>query len=410
MDSALFESTINQFSLSRATYCYKNEANEIVSNDLHTPQKIASLSKIFTTFLAAEYYSLDHRFKTQFHFVQAHNSTESKTYLFISGDLDPSINKAHLIKLSNEIKLHGSVQRIYFDSKFIAHAKEPQNDPLSSPALMSSSGTRLALLSVLNIPIQSSPNGFSSFIKDLHTNGYKTSIRTITNTSLTVREILKIMNTQSDNMIAEILFRSIPDQTKHDIFERYEFDPSEIQLRNGSGFPIIYGKKSRWDNKASCGSIIRSLDLLSGCLQNKCLNVNEIFQQPMDQGTLGKYGFAEYPRIHDSLVAKTGYTKKSRAIAGWTDISHQTPFVFLIPTGNATASANAKIAMVNLVKNLYTFTTPNPICTVEEPSCYPADFFSFQNEDVVERIEPLPIQPLQIRESTASALTQLKAP
>jgi D-alanyl-D-alanine carboxypeptidase/D-alanyl-D-alanine-endopeptidase (penicillin-binding protein 4) len=391
-----FESTIEEFNLSRATYCYRNANEEIQGNDLHTPKKIASLTKIFTTFLAAEYYRLDHRFKTQFHFVQAYNGDKLNSYLFISGDLDPSINKEHLQKLSAEIKEYGPLQKVFFDSKFIAYVKTPHDDPLVSPSLMSSGGTNLALVAALQIPVQRSPNGLSSFIKDLQSEGYETSTRTITNTSHTVRELLKIMNTQSDNMIAEILFRSIPEQTRAEIFTRYEFNPAEIKLKNGSGFPIGEGK-GRWDNKASCGSLLKSLDLLSGGLQNKGMSVNEVFQQPMDQGTLKKYGFAEFPSIHDSLVAKTGYTKLARTLAGWTDITHQTSFVFLIPTGSRTASANAKTAMVDLIQNLYSSTTPNPICTVENPSCYPADFFSFKNEDVVERIEPLPIQLLQVK-------------
>lgn len=396
LDPIGFEKTIQKYRLqSSSSYCYKDEAGTIFSNHLSELRNIGSLTKLFTTLLAVDHYDLQHEFRTKFHLLTS-EQPDTLPYLYIEGDLDPTINADNLRLLALEIRKLGSLQKIVFDSKFVAYLKNSHDDPQQFPSLYDVKSMQKMLTKKFGIATESTSQNLSEFIADKNSAGQSIQLlRTFIHKSWSVQEILKVMNTKSDNSIADILFDSIPKEARENIFIKYEFPENEIKLFNGSGYPVYIGG-ARADNKASCGSILNTLTLLSGCLQNKCMSLNEVFQQSCDPGTLQSYNyFPDKPEIEQNILGKTAYTMYVRGLAGWTDITKQIPFVFLIATKPNTPPSNARGAMIEVVNKLYQTTSPYSVCEADSVSTYPVDFFSFRLEENIQTIAPLPARGLE---------------
>jgi hypothetical protein len=369
--------------LQESSFCFVDPDGKVQGNFPNELRNIASITKLFTTLLAMDYYGVDFKFTTRFHVIRTlvkmgDGRKAQRTYLYIEGGQDPTFDSSTLAALHRSLRNYGPIHQVIFDSKFIAYTLGPHDNP---EATEYKAETKYALFTTFHVKSSPTELSVNDFVEqNLTDKQVVLSHDTYSRESLPLPQILKIMNVTSNNYIANTLYDSIPNPKS--ILERYDFSSDEVKLNNGSGYPINAYGLNRTSNAATCGSLLKLLNRLSQCLLDECVNLAEVIQQPCDrQGTLCNR-FSNNIDLKQTIFAKTGTTNDVDALVGWIK---KIPFVLLVSMIDRKSErdkkiqhANANGAIDKMTEHLFVTSGGCPDCDEQMISKYPNQRFSIQ--------------------------------
>ncbi|MBY0516540.1 MAG: D-alanyl-D-alanine carboxypeptidase [Bacteriovoracaceae bacterium] len=330
--------------ITNQAFCWENNQGEAGGYRNEAKQRLASLTKLFTTLSSLESLGPEKTWTTT---VWINNDR-----VHIAGDFDPWFEEEKIFSLIENLKALGltKIKELTFDSRFVfTDMPQGQHTPVSSTLVSNAlihyfnptgkfgAIAKERLLSVkkfqeeeginYSLPAAGIPTSNVKFVNvnplmnlagsSLHTHQSKPLVT-----------ILKAMNMMSKNMVANVLWeesKKVTDPLK--VFAKYGILPTEITLNNGSGLPVISGQ-TRLDNLASCQSILKLLRALEIKASNLKLNIDEFVAVGTDLGSLKERFLNDLP-LKESIAAKTGTLKNSSTLAGWIESAKPLRFVIL---------------------------------------------------------------------------------
>lgn len=328
--------------LKNQAYCYSKDG--IVSGfNINKMQRIASVAKLFTSLLVSETMDINQSFQTKIYI--------GKESLHIEGGSDPYFEEEKFLLLMKALNGLGyrSFKKVTFSRKFLFY-----DIALGEYAKITPEITRGRIAFFLNgknaASIRAYWSNVSKFaaeegilligeapsltspivaISDINPLLQENPIIYV-HSSLPLHNILKTMNVQSKNVVAENLFNaSSKIKTLSNLLKENGISGETFRMYNGSGLPIISGK-SRLDNLATCTTVLKVISLLNLSLKKHNLAFSDIVAVNGGQD-LGSFRerFMEYPETHQAVLAKTGTLKQTSSLAGLILVGQEMPFAIL---------------------------------------------------------------------------------
>jgi D-alanyl-D-alanine carboxypeptidase/D-alanyl-D-alanine-endopeptidase (penicillin-binding protein 4) len=339
--------------LNEQAFCYL-EAGSVRGFQVEKLQRIASVTKLFTTYHATETLDLHRRYETRI-FVTSDE-------LHIAGGSDPYFEEEKLLLLMRAMNDLGyrRFKRVTFDRNFLFFDQTLNEYYVITPERIRS---RLAFfLSSRNatavdgawrrvkrfsaeegvnltgsVPSLSADSVLLSDINPLTGQGATTYVHR----SKPLHSLLKTMNVQSKNLVAELIYKEAT-RTKplSQVLREKGILAGSFQIYNGSGLPIISGN-NRQDNVASCRTVLRVISLLGEGVRRQRLALNQLVavNGGADLGSF-RSRFRNQPETHGAVISKTGTLKNSSTLAGVLLIGDRIPFAILNHTSNMPAARN----------------------------------------------------------------------
>lgn len=361
--TAEFKTLVAQSKLGLTTdqaYCYAKDGVTL-GYQTEKLQRIASVTKVLSTLLASETMDLHQKFTTKIYI--------GKDSLHIEGGRDPYFEEDKLLLLMQSLNDLGykSFKKITFNRDFLFYdiamgeylKVTPEisrtrlqvylsgNNPATVRAKWQSvrkfaeeEGVTLAVTSPL---ISAASIAISDINPLLNENP-----AVYTHTSKEFHHLLKTMNVQSKNYVAENVYLAGSAIKKLPILLAEKGISSKtFQISNGSGLPIINGK-SRFDNVATCSTILKVIALLNESVKKHNLTLPDIMavNGGKDLGSF-RERFLDYPELHESVISKTGTLKHTSSLAGVLLINGNIPFAILNHTTNSAGARKFQDRFVN---------------------------------------------------------------
>lgn len=290
----------------------QSEWSILANNEGKTPLPAASLTKIATTIASLHTWKLDHRFSTKFYTTGIINNGVLQGDLLVEYGGDPLFVWEEAIIVAHQLEELG-IKKVEGDLIIVGNWQmNYEENPLKSGELLKQAFHSKNWSSVIEKQYQElkNPPPRPNLIiqgtvkqKDEISNN---SQLIFTHESLTLREILRLMNVYSNNKIAESLAQQIGGGKKvADIASQWANVPrEEILLMNGSGLGV--------DNRISPRAVCRMLMALEEQLQGTNINVSDLF--PV--AGVDRKGTVEYRNIPYGIPTKTGTLSTVSALAG----------------------------------------------------------------------------------------------
>ena len=345
-----FKSLVARHNLGKATdqaYCYQ-EAGSVEGYQPDKLQRIASVTKLFTTLLASETLDLNQKFLTRIYI--------GKDSLHIEGTRDPYFEEDKFLLLLKSLNNLGytSFKRISFNEDFHFY-----DLALGTYEKITPEKTRARLNYYLSGKnpngIRTTWNGVVKFAAEegIDIEGGVPSVKVpsiiISNTNplkdenpvLYIHEskpfhgILKSMNVMSKNYVAEnVYLMSSKIKSFSTLMQEKGIAASTFRIYNGSGLPIE-SPNSRLDNLATCRIVLKIIEELSLSIGKHNLVLSDIMavNGGKDLGSF-RERFKEQPETHESVLSKTGTLKHTSSLAGVILIGKELPFAILNQTTN----------------------------------------------------------------------------
>ena len=376
-------------SLSTQSYCYENAQGQ-QGFQIDRLQRIASVTKLLTTYFASENLDLHKKYTLKIYV--------TKDSLHIEGGRDPYFEEDKmflLMKALNELG-YKSFKSVTMDKNFIfsdeALSEYKDITPAYSRdrlAYFFNKANRRALLSKWNsVKTFALEEGvdLSKYVLpeitaasvQIEANPLLAENATVyVHQSMEFHRLLKAMNVQSKNIVAQNVFEEASRVKKFDDFMvESGFDKKDFLIYNGSGLPIINGS-SRLDNLASCRLLLKLMPLLEKSLSKHQLIMSDIIAVSGGQD-LGSFRnrFKPYPEVSMAVLSKTGTLMQTSTLAGLLMIDGKIPFAILNDSTNSSGSRNFQDFFVSRLFNH--LGTPSPI-PYQKISIFPydkADFFA----------------------------------
>lgn len=317
--------TLKQMKLSASgsdnSMCFEQNS-KLYGVNTNKPLRIASLSKLYTSFWALKTLGEDHKFITEANYYAGS--------LHITSD-DPLFNREHVFRIIRELNHHDiyKVKMIYLDKSLIWYNRNGAGDFLGHYSFKKNSyyvGTRLKKLFNLNVSKRS--GYYSSFLKWINPQdpehkekypsmslvqvsytqdnpfGEKSQLK-ITLESKTLKTYLKMMNAKSKNSLADHLFDNLGGRDAFHEFINLELntDQDSINFYTGSGLNLDL-PNGRKDNLSTCELSIDLIKKVSEFLS--AVEIEDIMDYaPHKEGTLGGR-FEKYNQLKQAVAGKTG--------------------------------------------------------------------------------------------------------
>lgn len=339
--------------ISEQTFCY-NQSGVVEGYQVDKLQRIASVTKLLSTFAASETLDLNKRFETKLYI--------SGEKLHIEGSRDPYFEEEKMMLLMKALNDLGykSFKTVTFDKNFIF-----SDVALQSHQDITTSHTRLRLATYLNSKnvkfLRTQWLAAYAFAQEENVVLDKTRTPSINATTVTLSDgnplinslpsiyihkssplhaILKSMNVMSKNRVAQNVYLEAGRVKKFEtLMTEKGIDSKSYRIYNGSGLPIKT-PSSRTDNLASCRTVIKIIALLSESVKKHNLILSDIVAVNGGED-LGSFRdrFKDYPETHEAVISKTGTLMHSSTLAGVLLINGQVPFAIL---NHTTSTSNAK--------------------------------------------------------------------
>ena len=350
--------------ISEQTFCY-NQSGVVEGYQVDKLQRIASVTKLLSTFAASETLDLNKRFETKLYI--------SGDKLHIEGSRDPYFEEEKMMLLMKALNDLGykSFKTVTFDKNFIF-----SDVALQSHQDITTSHTRLRLATYLNSKnvkfLRTQWLAAYAFAQEENVVLDKTRTPSINATTVTLSDgnplinslpsiyihkskplhaILKSMNVMSKNLVAQNVYLEAGRIKKFEtLMTEKGIDRKSYQIHNGSGLPVKT-PNSRTDNLASCRMVIKIISLLSESVKKHNLSLSDIVavNGGEDFGSF-RDRFKDYPETHEAVISKTGTLMHSSTLAGVLLINGQVPFAILNHTTN---TSNAKKFQDSFVSRLF---------------------------------------------------------
>lgn len=339
--------------ISEQTFCY-NQSGVVEGYQVDKLQRIASVTKLLSTFAASETLDLNKRFETKLYI--------SGEKLHIEGSRDPYFEEEKMMLLMKALNDLGykSFKTVTFDKNFIF-----SDVALQSHQDITTSHTRLRLATYLNSKnvkfLRTQWLAAYTFAQEENVVLDKTRTPSINATTVTLSDgnplinslpsiyiykskplhaILKSMNVMSKNLVAQNVYLEAGRVKKFEtLMAEKGIDSKSYRIYNGSGLPIKT-PNSRTDNLASCRTVIKIIALLSESVKKHNLILSDIVAVNGGED-LGSFRdrFKDYPETHEAVISKTGTLMHSSTLAGVLLINGKVPFAIL---NHTTSTSNAK--------------------------------------------------------------------
>lgn len=356
--------------LKEQSFCYFKDG--IVSGyQVQKLQRIASVTKLFSTLLISETEDLQKTYVTKFYL--------SADSLHIEGGQDPYFEEDKLLLLFQALNDLGykSFKQISFNRDFYFY-----DVALGSYEKITPEKTRLRLAAYTNsknVALRSSR--WAAVRKFAEEEGILLSptVPVVTTAKVVIREsnplnensvlylhssrplhrILKTMNVQSKNYVAENIYLSgLSKRSLSDLLESNGINARTYRIHNGSGLPVI-SNKTRFDNTATCETVLKVISLLSQSLKKHNLILSDVLavNGGKDLGSF-RNRFENYPETHEAVLSKTGTLKHTSSLAGFLLVDRETPFAILNHSTNSGAARNFQDRFVASMFNFFGSATP----------------------------------------------------
>lgn len=260
-----------------------------------TQWPLASVTKLFLSYWAADTWGLNYQFKTRF------SLDQSKKHLHISGGEDPYFLEEgifYLISTLNKKNIQ-KLQSVSFDSKFVYHfTKDKQKIINKLTQYLNTSKWDDKIKSqyqemlkeyqgVLELP--SSLQFSIGQISSKENTPEKKSIELIYKSSPLI-QYLRILNAYSNNFSSDHFFELLGGEKAFNqyISKALGFPKNSFSFHTGSGLPVTTGG-SRKDNLATCDQILKILSNWKTKLNASQLDFPNLMTTPVeDVGTLSQ--------------------------------------------------------------------------------------------------------------------------
>lgn len=339
-------------------YCYlKDQA--VAGHRVNERQRIASVTKLFTTLLVSETLDLKKTYKTVIHV--------GKDQLHIEGGLDPYFEEDKLLLLMQALNRLGykKFKRVTFDQRFLftdvaqeehrvlgpQHVKErltfflSGRNPKSIKALWSKVQTFAKEEGVDLDPTL--PALLATSVLYSATNPLKENAIRFVHESRPLHRLLKAMNVMSKNMVAQNLFiEASKVRSMGQMLTAKGIAATTYQFYNGSGLPLKKGTR-RWDNTSTCTTVLTAIAALEDSLQGQGFGPTEILAVSggLDLGSF-RNRFTEYPEAANAVISKTGTVNFTSSLAGLLLLESEVPFAILNHTDDVSAARKFQDAFV----------------------------------------------------------------
>lgn len=334
--------------LSEQSYCFQDQ-NGVHGYQVDKLQRIASVTKVISTYFASETLDLKKHYETKIYI--------SGDKIHISGSQDPYFEEEKILLLMQALNEKGfkSFKSLTFDSKFKFF-----DIPLQAHQDVGVSDTKSRLIAYFNIKnqalIKEKWTTISRFAAEEGINLDKANPPGVTISSIEYREqnplqdsapevfihqsrplhhLLKAMNVMSKNYLAQNIFiESSQVKTFNNLLVEAGINLESIKIYTGSGLPIKTGQL-RKDNLASCRTVIKIVELLIKSLSKHGLELSDVLavNGGKDLGSF-RERFLNYPETHEAVISKTGTLMHASTLAGALLMSDKVPFAILNQTTN----------------------------------------------------------------------------
>lgn len=344
-------------------FCY--DQNGVGGYQVDKLQRIASVTKLITTLLASENLDLNKRYVTKLYV--------SGDRLHIEGSRDPYFEEEKLLLLMEALNAlkYKSFKRVTFNSDFIftdaalsshmditpehtrqrlafyfntANAKTIKNVWLVTANFAKEEGITLDRTVTPSLSAATITLSNTNPLKDLNPIIYEHKSRPL-------HELLKSMNVQSKNIVAQNVFvEAVRVRTLFTTLGALGFDKATYSLYNGSGLPLKT-TKVRYDNLASCKMVLKTISQLENSLVKHKLVLSDVVavNGGVDLGSF-RDRFSTQSSTHGAVISKTGTIATASALAGVLSINGSVPFAIL---NHTVSSATARSFQDQFVARLF---------------------------------------------------------
>ena len=350
--------------IAEQTFCY-NQSGNVEGYQVDKLQRIASITKLLSTFAASETLDLNKRFETKLYI--------SGDKLHIAGSRDPYFEEEKMMLLMKALNDLGykSFKSVTFDKDFLF-----TDVALQHHQNITTAHTRLRLATYLNSKnikfLRTQWLTTYNFAKEENVDLDKTITPSVNAATVTLSDInpliklspsiyihkskpfhalLKSMNVMSKNLVAQNVYLEAGRVKKFEtLMTENGIDAKSYKIYNGNGLPIKT-TKSRTDNLASCRTVIKVIALLNESVKKHNLTLSDVVAVNGGED-LGSYRdrFKLHPETHEAVLSKTGTLMHSSTLAGVLLIDGQVPFAILNHTTNV---SNAKKFQDSFVSRLF---------------------------------------------------------
>ncbi|MNJ93259.1 D-Ala-D-Ala carboxypeptidase 3 (S13) family protein [compost metagenome] len=309
-------------------------------SDLTEKFRIASLSKILVTHWAVAKLGPTYRFQSKVHVTPAEKG--SACNLYFQGDSDPFLGKEMLDTVFAQLKatfkakkVCTSIDKISYDDNFFV----PFNDVTKSFVVQHRQDVDLRASNPIRFyGPNTTKKALQYFVKKQRhlkvtgnigitdTDEYTDYLKKVPATSYVFKSrplhmILREFNAYSFNVPPDILFSKLGGETAYAAFikERLGYGGDQVDMANGSGYPIISDGKRY--NEVSCSALVRTiqdLDILLGAYKGgrsfQLADVMAVGGNDEEYSTFKSlYGSSQFT---NTLVAKTGSADEAITFGG----------------------------------------------------------------------------------------------
>ncbi|WII72443.1 D-alanyl-D-alanine carboxypeptidase [Bdellovibrio sp. 22V] len=359
-------------------YMKANSAGQVIEGDQKKKEKfpLASISKVVTSLWAVEKLGPDYRFKTKLHVTRVGNDTYD---VHIEGGRDPIFGRnssyfliSELNRLSIPIK---KIETLTFDENFLLDwlsEESPRiggDTPYYDTIEKQADAVRNSLIADfasairkdrydslknkaarIGVTMASTPTISVRRVEFKPKSAYTKpeGTQTLVYKSAPLRVILKRMNNQSNNYIADTMYWNLGGTTAFQQFIKNSLsmntDEMEFYLGSGNNANYIYNPNTDIYNEATCEAMVKVLYKLDKNLEKSGYELSEVMAVAGvdSDSTVASYG----GNFAGSTTAKTGSVNKAKTLAGTVSTKNgEIYFAVLMHTDNRTewGSANATI-------------------------------------------------------------------
>jgi hypothetical protein len=365
-------------------FCYRDEAG-VRGYRTAALQRIASVTKLFTTLLATETRDLSEVYETELHIAGDH--------LHIRGGNDPYFEEDKLLLLFKALNNLGyfHFRKVTFDKNFRFNdlpleeyevvtpnrIRSRLSYYLSSKNVKSVKATwaqvrKFAEEEGVELPKDAPKLTASSVAYSQALPAYAREI--YVHVSRPLHSLLKAMNVQSKNFVAENVYEmSSSIMSLENLLSRAGISSLTYRIANGSGLPILTGK--RVDNLATCSTVLDVVSLLERSLKKQGYVLSDVVAVSggKDLGSF-RTRFREFPETNEAVISKTGTLKHTSSLAGVLLLDKEVPFAILNHTERV---SEARLFQDKFISIMFSFLgTPHPV-PYEKISIFPWDGSDF---------------------------------
>lgn len=355
--------------LNQQSFCYiQNQSVEGYRTS--SLQKIASVTKLLTTYFASETLDLNKTYKTKIYL--------TKDSMHIEGGGDPYFDAEKLLLLFESLNKLGYkvFKKVTFDKNFIFYKIDDRQVDVTIEKTRTRLSEYLGVnnLKILNykwkefqiLALREGVRLSYKVPRILSTNVQYEAENPLLNESYSMYvheskplyNVLKLMNLESNNLIAQNVFSEASlIKSFTDIMLDKGIEEESFKIYSGSGLPLMTSP-GRLDNLATCQMILKVISLLPESLRRHDLELSHVMAVAgKDSGTIaGRFSFT--PEASGAVLAKTGTLRDTSSLAGVILARDLVPFVILNHTTQTDNARKLQDIMVSKIIQDYDGTTP----------------------------------------------------